>query len=134
MKTTRQKVLEQQSLNRKIWAKDNGRMHRIDDNKLIAEFMGDYNFEHTEGGLPIGDFSNSWDWLMPVVEKIESFQDGENGDSMRGHLYNFRIEQNFVYILDGESMDVIIEMNGDSKINATYNAVVEFINQYNKNK
>jgi hypothetical protein len=29
-------------------------------------------------------------------------------------------------------MDVIIEMNGDSKLDATYNAVVEFINQYNK--
>ena len=51
---------------------------------------------------------------------------------MRGHLYNFRIEQNFVYILDGESMDVIIEMNGDNKLEATYKAVVEFINQYNK--
>jgi len=69
---------------------------------------------------------------MPVVEKIESFQDGNDGDSMRGHLYNFRIEQHFVYILDGESMDIIIEMNGDNKLDATYNAVVEFIKQYNK--
>jgi hypothetical protein len=29
-------------------------------------------------------------------------------------------------------MDVIIEMNGDSKIDATYKAVVEFIKYYNK--
>jgi len=50
---------------------------------------------------------------------------------MRGHLYNFRIEQHFVNIFDAESMDDIIEMIGDSKLDATYNAVVEFINQYN---
>ena len=107
------------------------------NNKMIAEFMN-----HSHPFLPSKstinylaedlDYDNDWNWLMPVVEKIESFQDGEDGDSMRGHLYNFRIEQHFVYILDGESMDVIIEMNGDNKLDATYNAVVEFIKQYNK--
>ena len=117
------------------------------ENKIIAEFMGYETYEGVDkvcinltenngfssdwGHVPT-KYHTSWDWLMPVVEKIESFQDGEDGDSMRGHLYNFRIEQYFVYILDGESMDVIIEMNGDSKIDATYKAVVEFINQYNK--
>ncbi len=134
-------------------------MNTQENNKLIAEFMG-LIIRDKEGNLPTcsqqhklfvaeewdklylvspyspngPDYHKSWDWLMPVVDKIESFQDGEDGDSMRGHLYNFRIEQHFVYILDGESMDVIIEMNGDSKLDATYNAVVEFINQYNKTK
>jgi len=128
----------------------------MENNKLIAEFMGvnptilgdEITYEMygvidcIEDGVDEQHFfleeqllfHTSWDWLMPVVEKIESFQDGEDGDSMRGNLYNFRIEQYFVYILDGESMDVIIEMNGDSKIDATYKAVVEFINEYNKNK
>lgn len=117
-------------------------MNELENNKLIAEFMGItpneagvYHVSKHKGySLENLLYHTSWDWLMPVVEKIESFQDGEDGDSMRGHLYNFRIEQHFVYILDGESMDVIIEMNGDSKLDATYNAVVEFINQYNKNK
>jgi hypothetical protein len=107
----------------------------MENNKLIAEFMG--REIHTDG---IGWFDENfkvfkyddWNNLMPVVEKIESFQDGDDGDSMRGHLYNLRIEQNFVYILDGESMDVIIEMNGDNKLDATYRAVVEFIKHYNK--
>jgi hypothetical protein len=96
------------------------------ENKLIANFM----FEET---MPINQmqYHKSWDWLMPVVEKIESFEGGEDGDLMRGHLYNFRIEQHFVNIFDAESMDDIIEMIGDSKLDATYNAVVEFINQYN---
>ncbi len=107
-------------------------MNTQENNKMIAEFLGkDHELNQC---IAAPNFHKSWDWLMPVVDKIENFQDGEDGESMRGHLYNFRIEQHFVYILDGESMDVIIEMNGDSKLEATYNAVVEFVNQYNKNE
>ena len=115
-------------------------MNTQENNKMIAEFMGyelignTYSKKNGMDWFIEPQYHNSWDWLMPVVDRIESFQDGEDGDSMRGHLYNFRIEQHFVYILDGESMDVIIEMNGDSKLDATYKAVVEFINQYNKNE
>jgi len=104
------------------------------ENKLIAVFMGVGKHYEAQSSNMFNQYHKSWDWLMPVVEKIESFQDGEDGDLMRGHLYNFRIEQHFVYIFDAESMGDIIEMNGDSKLDATYNAVVEFINQYNKNK
>ena len=111
MKTTRQKILEQQSLNRKIWAKDNGKMHRIDANKLIAEFMGDYNFEHTEGGLPIGDFSNPWAWLMPVAESCLERLDARDTSADN-------IKKNMI--------------SCDKR--GLYNAVVEFINWYNKNK
>ena len=117
-----------------------------ESNKMIAEFMGlsikegVCYYTDEDDMFPMGieveepyiPYDEDWNWLMPVVETIESFQDGEDGDLMRGHLYNFRIEQHFVYILNGESMDVIIEMNGDSKLDATYNAVVEFINEYNK--
>ena len=117
-------------------------MNTQENNKIIAEFMGTEHTKKVRREISKENFNGyeyhkEWNWLMPVVEKIESFQDGEDGDSMRGHLYNFRIEQHFVYILDGESMDVIIEMNGDSKLDATYKAVVkliEFINQYNKNE
>ncbi len=115
-------------------------MNTQENNKSIAEFMGDISSMNAKVsfskncGVNDLQYHLSWDWLMPVVDRIESFQDGEDGDSMRGHLYNFRIEQHFVYILDGESMDVIIEMNGDSKLDATYQGVVEFINQYNKTK
>ena len=42
MKTTKKEILEQQAINRKLWADNNGRMHHIDANKLIAEFMEDY--------------------------------------------------------------------------------------------
>lgn len=44
----------------------------MDNIKMISEFMKGYDFEHIDGGLPLGDFSNSWDWLMPVVKKCNS--------------------------------------------------------------
>lgn len=79
------------------------------ENKLISDFMGDYNFEHTEGGLPIGDFSNSWDWLMPVV--MECFERLDARDT---------------------SADEIKRKLETCHIDYVYQAVVEFINQLNK--
>lgn len=99
------------------------------NNKMIAEFMGDYNFEHTEGGLPIGDFSNSWSWLMSVVEKIEctTTDNNDNSDS----FFNVMIE---VFECNINGGDICICKSGNTKHEATYKAVVEFINQYNKTK
>ena len=87
--------------------------------KLISEFMGDYNFEHTEGGLPIGDFSNSWDWLMPVIRKINEVS--EYNDYCKDRLHLQRV------------LDECINENTVG-IDEVCKAVVEFINQYNKNK
>ena len=56
------------------------------DNKIIAEFMGwDIksptsmprnlhlsNLELDSGGVWVYKFDTSWDWLIPVVEKIEN--------------------------------------------------------------
>ena len=103
-------------------------------NKLIAEFMGGIpssvpnliNLPQTIGqsrilcvkgseGLPNGTYEvkrindlkyhSSWDWLMPVVEEIDHLQFEE-----------------VVEIETGLKM---------RSLSATYNAVVEFINQLN---
>jgi len=114
-------------------------------NKLIAEFMGNTVHElDVPHILEDTEYHTSWDWLMPVVDKIE-----------REHKANFRIKctwneftehsihQVIVNIEQGEmSKDKsciydskkIYDYVGDAvkcKREATYKAVVEFIKWYN---
>ena len=112
----------------------------MNDNKLIAEFMGHKLgldgdgmgepqcriFEKGLGTKRIEDtYSKSWDWLMPVVEMIENFG------------YEFIIVESRCYVKHNTDHSIEelfhIETIG-SKIDTTYKAVVEFINQYNKIK
>ncbi len=100
------------------------------DNKLIAEFM-----DLKSTGLSIYKESDykyhkSWDWLMPVIDKIENFIFDENNS------YNVTIgSTNYCVIQDsnGDTIEIIKD-NGNSKLDTTYQAVVEFIKQNNKNK
>ena len=100
------------------------------NNKLIAEFMGvvfhdDENQYYNADGLHIGNtlqYHKSWDWLMPVVEKIESLRDAN------GNAYRFTIDMCNAQI-EGTHIEIL---GGSHKIDTTYQAVVEFINQYNK--
>ena len=103
------------------------------NNKLIAEFMG-----YTEKNKKIKEiynqeaevksfsYHNSWDWLMPVVEKIECTKtdDEDNSDS----FFNVMIE---VFECNINGRDICICENGNTKLEATYQAVVEFIKNQN---
>tara|TARA_R110000803_G_scaffold76747_3_gene141488 strand:+ start:4217 stop:4609 length:393 start_codon:yes stop_codon:yes gene_type:complete len=128
------------------------------DNKLIAEFMGlsikegVCYYTDADDMFPMGieveepylPYNTSWDWLMPVVEKIESYNASVtiNGlysvfNKKVGHQVTIRIEAvemneggNSAWVLEDEYLhhsDI-----KDSKIEAVYQAVVEFINQYKK--
>jgi hypothetical protein len=85
----------------------------MNDNKLIAEFMGyDISTSLRDGvecveyadnnirALSDTHYHTSWDWLMPVVEKIYSLD---------AHIDFFRV----------------------INFEATYKRVVEFIKEYN---
>ena len=114
-RTTQQAIAEQQALNRKMWAKENDRLHYIDANKLIAEFMGyEINYRpNSSGFIEISDtelcdvddlkYHKSWDCLMPVIENIDHLQ----------HKSVMSIEK----ALSTRSID------------DTYKAVVEFIKE-----
>lgn len=113
------------------------------DNKLIAEFMG---LENPFNGITDatlyryksvdekGEFQFdielhemryhlSWDWLMPVVEKIE-----------RDERYDVDILQYGTRITDNqkEIVNNIADISFDKKIEHTYDAIVKFIQYYQK--
>ena len=53
----------------------------MNDNKLIAEFMGYevkhgkcYSPKYNDGKIATMQFDKSWDWLMPVIEEIDHLQ------------------------------------------------------------
>jgi hypothetical protein len=94
----------------------------MNDNKLIAEFM-----DLKSTGLSIYKESDykyhtSWDWLMPVVEKIDEVSD-ENT--------LFKIEYNRAFVEDIENYYIFIDVTASSRLEATYKAVVEFIKNNN---
>lgn len=72
---------------------------------------------------------NQWSRIMNIVDKIESIEDNKGS-----YRFNVAIEQCFCNIIDNETSDDIVNIDGDSKIEAVYRAVVEFIKWYNKNK
>jgi len=124
----------------------------IENNKLIAEFLnwefddlsetfetpflklvepqafGDEQFSCKLQDFEL-EFHSDWNWLMEVVEKIENLQD-EN----KCAIYNVQIEQCFVEIIENHTSDTIISTDANSKLEAVYNACVEFIKWYNENK
>ena len=78
-----------------------------DNNKLIAEFMGWKPNEHhwcLNGDKDL-QYDTSWDWLIPVVNKIEMECEGVPLQLLNCNLY--------------------------SEIGEVYQAVVEFIKTYN---
>ena len=121
-------------------------------NKLIAEFMGlvkedrylsfetgRYCKKDNDGCYPdpmkvfIKDgravhtlfYSSDWNWLMPVVEKIE-----EVG-------YAVEIVQDSAIIYEHSSKGtlncLVHVLSSNGKLEATYKAVIEFIKWYNEN-
>lgn len=113
-------------------------------NKLIAEFrfpnaIEEYNSGSidVEGGilhvgtLIFGQFElmryhSSWDWLMPVVQKIEDLGYWVEIRDVFCTISNNRV--GIKYLKDD------ISTHKKSKIEATWFTVVEFIKWYNKNK
>tara|TARA_R110000803_G_scaffold53933_1_gene110503 strand:- start:172 stop:513 length:342 start_codon:yes stop_codon:yes gene_type:complete len=108
------------------------------DNKIIAEFMGftkdskdlylidDYNLrsEDEYQATYVGEmkFHTSWDWLMPVVERIESL-------GIVSFEKNLQEEGDYQALFT-KGYDILICHYADTSIEATYRAVFEFINTY----
>ena len=125
----------------------------IENNKLIAKFMGlnktkmffnlktgNYVKKETadcdikvvdvylKNNKPITNFyyHSDWNWLMQVVEKIENL-------SKEGETYMFSITKFSARVTYKGSRIVDLPID-NTKIEAVYNACVEFIKWYNENR
>ena len=123
----------------------------IEEQKILAEFVGsktqdvssvesiprvDYFIEGIgwvrEDNLK---FNSSWDWLMSVVEKIESISFGKFTGFNMG---SSKISASFMGFLkevneEGLILEPIIKpQKGKDRFECTYKAVVEFVKWYNK--
>lgn len=125
-------------------------MEYTETNKLIAEFMGGtylpisehYILPDMVSYLPEDmQYHTSWDWLMPVVERIEGlgycvqiasepYYNDEKDTFERNRLQQVcRITKGYVQKINSASFDR--EDKRDCKLTATYTAVVQFITWYN---
>jgi hypothetical protein len=110
-----------------------------ENNRLIAEFMG-YEIiyrPNSNGFIEISDtelcdvddleYHKSWDWLMPVVDKIESDERFDVNILQYGTIISSNTkERGYIEIVNN-----VANISFDSKIDHTYQAVVEFIKQHN---
>lgn len=133
----------------------------IDGNVLIANFMfPDLQKEIDDGNVILDgnlwvkatmiskDYSMlkyhcDWNWLMEVVDKIESIEDRnlavklENGGSWGQNLFSIVIASNTANICGDAGYTKYDEFKtngGSSKIEAVWLTVIDFIDWYNFNK
>jgi hypothetical protein len=101
-----------------------------DGNKILTDFMGWEDAYH-----PTNQLHLLWDWLMPVVEKIEMIY---IGDFVESHIFsptwNKKIKHE-CFFWAGDEIRNITSTKSDSKIDAVWGACVKFIVYYEeKNK
>ncbi len=132
-------------------------MDIIESNKLIAEFMGlhkfgnkktsdtyhhdlpDYRFLDKKLVNPAHHYTpkqmkyhTSWDWLMPVVDRIETFNFKVDGVTTSADVHIVYGDCRIVDE-DGGGLFEFCSHSTDSgdKLQATYDSVVKFIEWYN---
>lgn len=119
-------------------------METMESNGLIAEFMGHEILyrPYSNGFIELSDtqlcdvddllYHKSWDWLMPVVEKINN-----TCSDKYGNHYDFQIGNGYVWV-DPHIGDRIFFSDNDINHedepmrNKVYRGVVKFIEWYNK--
>ena len=108
------------------------------NNILIAEFMGkSYHtkysilyIETTTTHSPIAKYDSSWEWLMPVIDRIEGlFDNAFIVDLSKGRCFI----HTYIQIGKAANLKPILHVN-EVKLVATYKAVIDFIKWYNENK
>jgi hypothetical protein len=118
----------------------------IEGNKLIAEFIAD-RIDSNSGKTWILDFNEgiwhnvnqedwafytSWDWLMPVIDKIEALDEDFEVQIGR-NLYVKELTYNCIIHTEGGAVHFESDFTGN-RISGVWKLIVEFIQWYNNQK
>ena len=101
----------------------------LEGNKLIKDFYTNEHIRGQFGRILSADeykYHFSWDWLMPVVEKI-------NTTELNGESFGVIIFGNYCHINDSENLifEVTRASINEPLVYAVWKAVVQFIHFYN---
>lgn len=102
-------------------------MNWIDESETCKDFRPELGWD-----LGNGKYNSSWDWLMPVIDKIESIYDNSIAVKING--IDCTISTGSQYAIAYPEKDCHIEIRGKNRFEATYKAVVKFIKWYNSNE
>ena len=105
------------------------------NNKLIAEFMNEeIGFSDTSEPCVLGDYSQrpmkyhkSWDWLMPVLEKINY----KVADTWK--IIQIGIGTKYVDVTNFNTSDLFYYNTGNN-LEDTYNCCIDVIKALNNNE
>lgn len=106
-----------------------------DSNKLIAEFIyPDWHEKDIKSLLKNqAQYATSWDWLMPVVKKIENLLFVTSIQYSQKY-HRAEIHEHPQVLNTIGKFTAILGKSETSKLEATYKAVTEFIKWYNEQK
>jgi hypothetical protein len=110
-------------------------MNTTENNRMLADFLGytqphpqypdsSYWYKQGEEPLVLLSFDRDWNWLIEVVEKVESL-----GYELFIETFEIRIEKYRETLFRQHT-----KVSSQTKIEAVYNACVEFVKWYNENK
>lgn len=100
----------------------------LEGNRLIATFMNHGGGANDEYKNKPFEYHLHWNFLMPVVEKIESMEDKD------GNWYKFDIINRVEVECSAGEIPIcyIHSFEAKSKIDGVYKAVIQFINHFNQ--
>lgn len=99
------------------------RLLDIDDNQIFVPYHGVCRYDTIELGKgKILEYHKSWDWLMPVVDKIKSLDESE---------FNYQATNMTLFRKQKKSL---LNIPISSEIDVVYSQIVDFIKWYNDAK